>query len=604
MIRSFSLMRIIQHPSTCLNERLYSAHHFFDMTLDMPHTKHWNIPPLISPEADSALSKFPPILRQILFNRGFPTDAEARAYLNAKPDFDTDPFQMTGMRKAVDRIQAAIQNNEPIAIYGDYDVDGVTSTALLVETLTAFNAIVRGYIPNRFEEGYGLNNEAMDKLKADGVQLVITVDCGIRSPNEALHARDLGLDLIISDHHHPAEGDLPPALAVINPKQHGDAYPDKDLAGVGIAYKIAEALLSLPTKPSAFSLDSLLDLVALGTVADLAPLMGENRILVRRGLRQMKQTTRQGLFSLAAVADVKLAKVNAGNIGFSLGPRLNAAGRLKEALAAYELLITKDPSRAGQLAQELNIQNRERQSITREMQAQAEAIALADDPKAYLLFAAHEDFNSGVIGLAASRLTDTYYRPAIVASKGEEETRGSCRSIPEFHITDALDQCADLLVRHGGHAAAAGFTVKNENLSALVTRLKSIAAEKLSGANLKPTVTAEAEVSLVDVRPELFEKCLKYLEPTGYGNSHAAFVARNVKVKKSHTVGADAKHLKLLLEDETGYAHDAIGFRLGEWQKKMPARVDILFTYEPNEYNGKVNYQLNLKDIREAGSAE
>ncbi len=597
-------MRIIQHPSTCLNERLYSAHHFFDMTLDMPHTKHWNIPPLISPEADSALSKFPPILRQILFNRGFPTDAEARAYLNAKPDFDTDPFQMTGMRKAVDRIQAAIQNNEPIAIYGDYDVDGVTSTALLVETLTAFNAIVRGYIPNRFEEGYGLNNEAMDKLKADGVQLVITVDCGIRSPNEAFHARDLGLDLIISDHHHPAEGDLPPALAVINPKQHGDAYPDKDLAGVGIAYKIAEALLSLPTKPSAFSLDSLLDLVALGTVADLAPLMGENRILVRRGLRQMKQTTRQGLFSLAAVADVKLAKVNAGNIGFSLGPRLNAAGRLKEALAAYELLITKDPSRAGQLAQELNIQNRERQSITREMQAQAEAIALADDPKAYLLFAAHEDFNSGVIGLAASRLTDTYYRPAIVASKGEEETRGSCRSIPEFHITDALDQCADLLVRHGGHAAAAGFTVKNENLSALVTRLKSIAAEKLSGANLKPTVTAEAEVSLVDVRPELFEKCLKYLEPTGYGNSHAAFVARNVKVKKSHTVGADAKHLKLLLEDETGYAHDAIGFRLGEWQKKMPARVDILFTYEPNEYNGKVNYQLNLKDIREAGSAE
>ena len=423
-------------------------------------------------------------------------------------------------------------------------------------------------------------------------------------PNEAFHARDLGLDLIISDHHHPAEGDLPPALAVINPKQHGDAYPDKDLAGVGIAYKIAEALLSLPMKPSAFSLDSLLDLVALGTVADLAPLMGENRILVRRGLRQMKQTTRQGLFSLAAVADVKLAKVNAGNIGFSLGPRLNAAGRLKEALAAYELLITKDPSRAGQLAQELNIQNRERQSITREMQAQAEAIALADDPKAYLLFAAHEDFNSGVIGLAASRLTDTYYRPAIVASKGEEETRGSCRSIPEFHITDALDQCADLLMRHGGHAAAAGFTVKNENLSALVTRLKSIAAEKLSGANLKPTVTAEAEVSLVDVRPELFEKCLKYLEPTGYGNSHAAFVARNVKVKKSHTVGADAKHLKLLLEDETGYAHDAIGFRLGEWQKKMPARVDILFTYEPNEYNGKVNYQLNLKDIREAGSAE
>ncbi len=573
----------------------------------MPNAKHWNIPPLITPEADSALTKFPPILRQILFNRGYPTDAEARAYLNAKPDFNTDPFQMTGMREAVERIQIAIQNNEPIAIYGDYDVDGVTSTALLVDTLTFFNANVRGYIPNRFEEGYGLNNEAMDKLKADGVQLVISVDCGIRSPNEALHARTLGLDLIISDHHHPAEGDLPAAFAVINPKQHGDQYPDKDLAGVGIAYKIAEALLSNKeqgTSNESSLLNSLLDLVALGTVADLAPLVGENRILVRKGLRQMKQTLRQGLFSLAAVSDIKLAKVNAGNIGFSLGPRLNAAGRLKEALAAYELLITKDPARAGQLAQELNIQNRERQTITREIQAQAEAIALADDPKAFLLFAAHENFNSGVIGLAASRLTDTYYRPAIVAAKGEEETRGSCRSIPEFHITDALDQCADLLVRHGGHAAAAGFTVKNENLPTLVARLKAIAADKLSDTDLTPTVTADAEVSLVDIRPELFEKCLNYLEPTGYGNPHAVFVARNVKVKSARAIGADAKHLKLSLEDDAGYTHDAIGFRFGEWQKKMPPRVDILFTYEPNEYNGKVNYQLNLKDLKATGSME
>jgi single-stranded-DNA-specific exonuclease len=565
----------------------------------MPHAKNWNIPPLISPEADSALSKFPLILRQILFNRGYATEAEARAYLNARADFNTDPFQMTGMREAVDRIQVAIQNHEPIAIYGDYDVDGVTSTALLVETLTCFDADVRGYIPNRFEEGYGLNNEAMDKLKADGVKLVITVDCGIRSPGEAAYAKNLGLDLIISDHHHPAEGELPPAFAVINPKQPGDIYPDKDLAGVGIAYKIAEALSSTQLSRDAFILDSLLDLVALGTVADLAPLTGENRILVRRGLRQMKQTRRQGLFSLAAVSEIRLEKVNAGTIGFSLGPRLNAAGRLKEALAAYELLVTKNPARAGELAQLLNIQNRERQTLTRKIQEQAEAIALADDFNACLLFAAHEDFNSGVIGLAASRLTDTYYRPAIVASKGEEETRGSCRSIPEFHITDALDQCADLLVRHGGHAAAAGFTVRNENLPELVKRLKSIATEKLSELELKPTLTADMEVSLVDIRPELFEKCLKFLEPTGYGNPNAVFAARNVKVKNARAIGADAKHLKLALEDEAGYTHDAIGFRFGEWQRRMPARVDILFSYEVNEYNGRVGYQLNLKDIRE-----
>lgn len=575
-----------------------------NMTSNTPNNKRWIVPPLITPEADSALSAFPPVLRQILFNRGYATDADARAYLNAKPNFNTDPFQMTGMREAVDRIQLAIKNHEPIAIYGDYDVDGVTATALLVETLKILNADARGYIPNRFEEGYGLNNNALDELKAGGVKLVITVDCGIRSPNEALHAQTIGLDLIISDHHHPDGENLPPALAVINPKQHGDIYPDKDLAGVGIAYKIAEALASDRPPPegtiNSLSLNNLLDLVALGTVADLAPLVGENRVLVRKGLRQMRQTARQGLFSLAAVSELVLAKVNAGHIGFMLGPRLNAAGRLKEALAAFELLTTTDVIRAGELAQMLDMQNRERQRITRNMQTQAEEMVMAEDPDAYLLFAAHEEFNSGVVGLAASRLTDAYYRPAIVASKGAEETRGSCRSIPEFHITDALDQCADLLVRHGGHAAAAGFTVKNENLSALVTRLKAIAAEKLSKEDLKPTVAADAEVSLVDMRPDLYEKCLRYLEPTGYGNRDAAFVARNVKVKNSRTVGADAKHLKLSLEDENKYTHDAIGFRLGDWHKNMPPRVDILFTYEVNEYNGRVNYQLNLKDLKPA----
>jgi single-stranded-DNA-specific exonuclease len=339
--------------------------------------------------------------------------------------------------------------------------------------------------------------------------------------------------------------------------------------------------------------------VALGTVADLAPLVGENRILVRKGLRQMRQTTRQGLFSLAAVSEIPLAKVNAGNIGFSLGPRLNAAGRLKEALASFELLTTKDVFRAGELAQQLDMQNRERQRITRDMQVKAEELALDNEEDNFLLFAAHEDFNSGVVGLAASRLTEKYYLPSVVAAKGTEETRGSCRSIPEFHITDALDLCADLLVRHGGHAAAAGFTVKNENIPLLVDRLKSIAKEKLSGQDLRPTLMADMEVSLTQIRPDLIQ-LLSYLEPTGYGNRDAAFVARNVKVKSSRTVGSDGKHIKLVLEDENKYTHDCIGFRLGEWAKKMPPRVDILFTYEVNEYNGRIGYQLNLKDMKAA----
>ncbi len=566
----------------------------------MTHPRRWLIPPPLTREAEAALNAFPPILRQILFNRGYANYDEARAFLEARPSFDTNPFQMTGMRPAVERIRRALAQGEAIAIYGDYDVDGVTATALLVDTLTALGGQVRGYIPNRFDEGYGLNKEALSQLKEDGVGLVISVDCGIRSPDEAHHARTIGLDLVITDHHHPLEAALPPALAVINPKQAGDAYPDKDLAGVGIAYKLAEALLE---GAHTLRVEDLLDLVALGTVADLAPLVGENRFLVRRGLRQMREKKRQGLLSLAAVASVDIAHVSTTDIGFRLGPRLNASGRLESALASYELLTTKDVFRAGQLAQQLDVQNRERQRLTREIQERAEALALAEDPQAWLLFAADEDFNSGVVGLAASRLVEAHYRPAIVAQRGPQTTRGSCRSIPEFHITDALDQCVDLLVRHGGHAAAAGFTVENDKLDELVARLKRIARERLSGQDLRPTLRADAEVSLKNVRPDLYEH-LKYLEPTGYGNPPAAFVAREVKVKGARAVGAEDKHLKLTLEDEHGVTHDAIGFSLGHLMSRLSARVDILFTYEINEYNGRLTYQLNLKDVKPAGTPD
>ena len=565
------------------------------------HNKRWVIQPSITPKAEEELARFPPILRQILFNRGIGTDAEARAFLKAEPNANTDPFQLAGMQTAVDRIRFALDQKEPIAIYGDYDVDGVTATALLVEALAGLGADVRGYIPNRFDEGYGLNKEALDSLKADGVRLVITVDCGIRSPDEALHARTIGLDLVISDHHHPDGLNLPPALAVINPKQHGDPYPDKDLAGVGIAYKIAEALASnVEGRTSNVQLPDLLDLVALGTVADLAPLVGENRSLVRKGLKQIRETKRQGLFSLAGVAEMKIEKVTAGNIGFMLGPRLNASGRLESALASLELLTTKDFMRSGQLAQQLDVQNRQRQSITRAMQQKAEEIAMSEDPDAYLLFAAHEEFNPGVVGLAASRLAETYYRPAVVAAKNSEETRGSCRSIPEFHITDALDLCKDLLVRHGGHAAAAGFTVKNENLPELVTRLKSIAREKLEGKDLRQTLSADMEVALPELNFDVL-KHLTYLEPTGYGNPDAVLVTRDAKVKASRMVGAEGRHLKLTLEDERGASFDSIGFRLGHLQASLPARVDVLFTLEANEWNGRTSLQLNLKDVKPTG---
>ncbi len=563
----------------------------------MNSTKRWNISPALTPQANENLKAFPPILRQLLVNRGYVTDAAARAYLRAEAGFETDPFQMTGIGPAVERIGYALAHQEPIAIYGDYDVDGVTATALLVQTLKALGATVRGYIPNRFDEGYGLNTDALDTLKAEGVKLVITVDCGIRSPVEAAHARKIGLDLIISDHHEPA-GELPDALVVINPKQPGDIYPEKYLAGVGLAYKLAEALHQT-LQPGNLQLENLLDLVALGTVADLAPLTGENRKLVRSGLRQIRATQRQGLFALASVAEINITKTNAVNIGFALGPRLNAAGRLESALAAFDLLTTSDVMLAGQLAQKLDVQNRERQSLTRKIQEAAEVMALTGDPNAHLLFAVHPDFNSGVVGLAASRLVETFYRPAIVGQEMEDVTRCSCRSIPEFHITQALDACADLLVRHGGHAAAAGFTVRNENLPELRQRLLNLANEKLAGQDLRPTLQADMEVALGEMTADVL-KYIEYLQPTGYGNPEAVFVSRNVQVRGKRTVGSDAKHLKLTLSDGR-VTFDAIGFRLGPLLDQLPTVVDVMYTFEANEFNGRTTLQLNLKDIRPAG---
>lgn len=565
----------------------------------MTHSKRWIIPPQLTPQADLALAAHPPALRQILYNRGIGTREAAEDFLRANLTFDDDPFQMKDMRKAVERIQCALEAGEQIAVYGDYDVDGVTATALLVTALRALGGNVREYIPNRFDEGYGLNIEAFDLLRAEGVSLVISVDCGIRSPAEALHAKTIGLDLIISDHHEPA-GELPQALAVINPKQEGDPYPEKYLAGVGIAYKIVQALRQT-IKPAVLDMPSYLDLVALGTVADLAPLTGENRHLVRGGLRQMRYSARQGLLSLAAVSDIPLRKVTAINIGFALGPRLNASGRLESALDSYRLLTTTELFEAGTLAQQLNVQNGQRQQMTRKIQAEAEALALAEEQEPKILFAVREDFNAGVVGLAAARLTDAYYRPAIVGHRDTEkgETRCSCRSIPEFHITQALDQCADLLVRHGGHAAAAGFTVENDKLDALKIRLREIAARELDSKDLRHSLVADAELPLSDMTADLL-KSLDLLEPTGYGNPGAVFVSRNVRVVNHRAVGADAKHLKLTVSDGK-VTFDAIAFRLGDWAGKLPERIDLMYTLETNEYNGRTTLQLNVKDLKPAG---
>ncbi|MFL7894364.1 MAG: single-stranded-DNA-specific exonuclease RecJ [Anaerolineales bacterium] len=563
-------------------------------------SKQWEISPVLTPQADQLLGDFPQPLRQILFNRGYADKPSALNYLSASPPAGSDPFNLLGMRVAVARILSAISSGEQVAIYGDYDADGVTATALMVQVLSAVGARVEGYIPNRFDEGYGLNKEAIEHLKERAVSLIITVDCGIRSVAEAEYARELGLDLIITDHHHPGE-QLPPAFAVLNPKQENDAYPDKNLAGVGIAYKLADGILvelrkSGDTRALNFDETKLLDLVALGTVADLAPLTGENRHLVRSGLRTIQNPHRQGLQALMGVCGLVPSRIKATDIGFVLGPRLNAAGRLDSALASFDLLTTDNIYDAGRLAQQLDNQNRERQMITHETQSRAEEIALAADPDSMLLFAADPDFNPGIVGLVASRLTERYYRPAIVAHIDTEYTRGSCRSIPEFHITDALDQCEELMEHHGGHAAAAGFTVRNENLPALVSKLRSIAEDQLSGLDLKPVLQADLEIQLSNLVPEILEQ-LEIIQPTGYGNPQAVFVSRELKVNDHRLVGREGNHLKLTVSD--GWiSYDAIAFRQGHWHADMPLFIDLMYTFEKNEFNGKENLQLRVKDIK------
>lgn len=558
-------------------------------------SKRWIIAPPLTDSARTGLAAYPPLIAQLLFNRGLADPTEAEAFLAGQLTQSDDPQLLTGLSETVERLQRAIRAGERIAVYGDYDTDGVTATALLVQVLAARGANVRPYIPHREDEGYGLNVEALQALKDDSVTLVITVDCGIRSVDEGEAAQALGLDLIITDHHHPGP-ELPRAFAIVNPKQPGDCYPEKGLAGVGLAYKIAQGLIRPMNPKPALNGSDVLDLVALGTVADLAPLTGENRILVRQGLTVMNKPRREGLKSLIDIARLKPGLIDAVGIGFALGPRLNAAGRLESAQAAYELLTTTDAFIASQRAIQLEQQNRDRQDLTRHTHARAREIVLAANADAPLLFAADPNFKPGVVGLAASRLMDEFYRPAVVATRGDEFTKGSARSIREFHITEAFDRCKHLLVRHGGHAAAAGFTAASENVDQLAESLQQVAEAELAGMDLRPALHIDAEIALAGLNGELLNN-LQQFEPCGYSNPTPLLASRDVKVVSSRTVGMEAKHLKLTLGDGRATL-DAIAFNQGAWLDKLPARVNVAYHLEMNEWNGERRMQLNVRDIQ------
>jgi len=543
-----------------------------------------------------------PILAQILFNRGFENPDEAQKFLYDQDIRGEDPYIMKDMEKAVERIVYAIKHHEPMVIYGDFDADGVTSTTLMLQVLTALGADVVPYIPDRIEEGYGLNTPALEELAGQGKKLVITVDCGIRSVDDVIAGTEAGLDIIVTDHHSIGP-EIPPAFAVINPQQT-DCDGNPRLAGVGVAYMLAKALLLHRWRnhrkyyPNIRESD-LLDLVAVGTVADIMALNSSlNRRLVTHGLNTINEMRRPGIKALAQVASLRAGKITAMDIGFGLGPRINAAGRLKSAMIAVNLLSSKSLQEATPYAHELQKLNILRQQLTRQAQATiSEQIDESDDVK--LIFAGDESFQPGIVGLVAGRLTEEYYRPAVVLEIGEEESRASCRSIPEFNIIQALDECADLLVRHGGHAMAAGFTVKNQNIDVLRQELKHKAQQALVGQDLVRTLYIDQELNVNQLNERLVKE-LEVLEPTGHENKPASFITKNMPVVECRTVGKENRHLKVKLGRNGLPPIDAIGFGLGEWEKQMPQRVDAAFHLEMNEWNGRSSLQMRLLDIRPA----
>lgn len=547
--------------------------------------------------------ELPPILVQLLYNRGIRTPTEAAEFLHPER-VSGDPFQLLGMHQAVARLRQAVRTQEPIIVYGDYDVDGVTATALLAQTLRALGAQVRPYIPHRVHEGYGLNMTAMRRLVQLGAKLLVTVDCGVRAVDEISYAGRLGMDVIVTDHH--AIGPtLPLAKAIINPRQPGCKYPFPDLAGVGLTYKLAQALLRAESqvpvqKKNDLALpleEDLLDLVALGTVADVVPLLGENRALVWQGLRKINEARRPGIRAMLAEADLAPGSVTATSIGYVLGPRLNAVGRIANAITSYKLLTSSSMEEATPLAQELGQKNRERQRLTDELVGKARDEILAEGIGTILIVAGSE-YLAGVAGLVAARLAQEFYRPTIVVEVGEEESKASCRSIPEFHITAALDRCADLLLRYGGHAQAAGFTVCNEHWDELSARLRRIAEEQLGSLDLSPCVKVDAEIPLSQV-DWATASMLKQLEPFGHKNPAPVLASRNVIVRRHRLVGEH--HLQFTASDGR-IVWDAIAFGQGFWADKMPTRIDMAYSLVTEEWNGQQRLKLYVEDLRPAGS--
>jgi single-stranded-DNA-specific exonuclease len=495
------------------------------------------------------------------------------------------------MHQAVARVYRALLSGESIAVYGDFDTDGITATALLVQGLSCLKVKAVPYIPHRLTEGYGLKIAALENLYRQGITLVISVDCGITALAQVKRAKRLGLDIIITDHHTPPE-EVPPAMAVIDPKLPGSNYPYPDLAGVGVALKLLQAFFQGLGKEK--QLSELIDLVALGTVADMVPLLGENRYLVKQGLELLRASPRLGIKQIMAQSGLNSQRLDTDCISWILAPRLNAAGRLEHAMASYKLLMTDSPHEARALATWLEKKNAERQSLTNKALTTARQRVLARGIQPVLI-AGDSSFPGGVCGLVASRLAEEFYRPAVVIRVGEQFSGGSCRSIPEFNIIEALTQCRSLFTQFGGHAQAAGFTLPTKNLPRLEHALMELATAQLGGLDLRPRIDIDAEVNLSNLARDIFPQIQK-LAPFGQGNPQPTFLSRRVEVLDYRTMGDNGEHLRLKVK-QGGTVWNGVAFGLGNYLTEISPFLDIVYNLEVDLWGGGERLRLNILDF-------
>lgn len=555
----------------------------------------WQLRPAIPASHPLNDKDLPPLVRQLLYNRGVTEPSQVDAFLDAESYLFHDPNLLPDLGKALPRIYQAILKGEHIAVYGDFDVDGICATALLVQGLSALGANVEPYIPHRLLEGHGLNTCALNKLAESGISLVITADCGITDV-EQVKKRSPRMDIIITDHHLPG-AELPPAIAVIDPYRTDSVYPFRELAGVGVAYKLLAALYDGVGHASEHT--NYLDLVALGTVADMVPLLGENRYMVTAGVQRLRAHPRLGLCELISQAGISPDKVDIEHISWVISPRLNAAGRMEHALPSYQLIMTDSKDEATTLTQWLNQKNSERQKQT------AAAMALAREQVltkgvAPILIARHEDYPGGILGLVANRLMDEFYRPAVIIQTGDEVSRGSSRSTPEFNINEAISRCTELLLHFGGHAQAAGFTLPTANLPAFEERLTEIASRELTGRDMRPQIDIDAKVRLHEFGGVAF-RLIQQMAPFGQGNPTPVFISCAVTISDVRPMGTNGKHLKLKLK-QNNVLWEAVAFGAGERPIDNSLPLDIVFTLEHDEWNGTSRLRLNIKDFAPAGT--